>query len=171
MALSHGHRSGKSFSLTYKTWRSMLRRCTDHNHRMYEHYSELPCTDGSRGVCQRWRSFRNFLADVGERPSRGHTIDRLERDLGYQPGNTRWSTAFQQAHNRDDAGGRFLTHPTTGERLRLAQWAKKLRVNPGTIRKRINRHWPLERALSTAKHKAPQTEAAPEQNNDAQRND
>jgi hypothetical protein len=150
---SHGHRKGGSFSLTYMTWRAVIQRCTSYKHPMYEHYGELPCTDGSLGVCQSWRTFTNFLADVGERPSRGHTIDRIERDVGYQPGNTRWATGLQQARNRDDCGGRFLTHPTTGERLRVKAWAKKLHVNPDTIRKRIKRKWSLDRVLSTRKPK------------------
>lgn len=130
------------------TWRAMIRRCTDRKHRMFEHYSELPCSDGSFGVCASWRSFPAFLADVGERPSRGHTIDRIDRDLGYEPGNTRWATGYQQAYNRSDTGGRLLVHPTTGERLRLCAWAAKLGIAPTTIRKRLERGWPLARTLS-----------------------
>ena len=122
---------------------------------MYEHYRELRCTDGSSGVCQSWRNFRNFLADVGERPSRGHTIDRIKGDLGYEKGNTRWATGLQQAQNRDDAGGRLLTHPLTGEQRHLGDWAKKLHVTPGTIRKRLERKWPLDRVLSTKKKQGP----------------
>lgn len=133
----------------------MLRRCTDRKHPMYEHYFELPCSDGSFGVCQHWRSFPNFLADVGERPNRNRTLDRIERDIGYQPGNIRWATGLQQAHNRDDTGGRYLTHPLTGERLRLNAWAKKLKVKPTTIRWRINKGWSLERTLSVKKESRP----------------
>lgn len=155
VAKSHGHRGGGSFSLTYMSWRSMLRRCTDRKHPMYEHYFELPCSDGSFGVCQHWRSFPNFLADVGERPNRNRTLDRIERDIGYQPGNIRWATGLQQAHNRDDTGGRYLTHPLTGERLRLNAWAKKLKVKPTTIRWRINKGWSLERTLSVKKESRP----------------
>jgi len=118
---------------------------------MYEHYSELPCSDGLQGVCKRWRSFPNFLADVGERPSRGHTIDRIDRNIGYEPNNTRWATGLQQARNRDSYGGRYLTHPATGERLRLCAWAEKLQVAPTTIRKRLERKWPLDRVLSHTK--------------------
>jgi len=126
----------------------MIQRCTNRKHRMFEHYSELPCSDGSLGVCERWRRFANFLADVGERPSRKHTIDRIERDIGYEHGNTRWATGLQQAGNRSDTGGRYLTHPLTGEKHRLGAWAKKLGVVPTTIRSRLSRGWILNRVLS-----------------------
>jgi hypothetical protein len=74
----------------------MKDRCCDVRHRSYASY-------GGRGitVCDRWtNSFKNFLADMGERPSREYTIDRLDSLAGYHPGNCRWATKEQQAEGR-----------------------------------------------------------------------
>lgn len=91
---SHGHLAGYRPSPTYRVWQCMLTRCTNPKSDGYARY-------GARGitVCDRWRQFENFLADMGERPA-GTTIDRLENDKGYQPGNCRWATGYQQAQNQ-----------------------------------------------------------------------
>lgn len=89
----HGH-AQHGPSKTYTSWANMLRRCDDSTGRDFEYY-------GGRGisVCERWRSFENFLADMGERPI-GLTLDRIENDRGYEPGNCRWATWSEQQINR-----------------------------------------------------------------------
>lgn len=79
---------------TYKSWAEMFQRCQNPNNRMYADY-------GGRGisVCERWRSFEVFLEDMGTRP-RGKSIDRINNDLGYMPGNCQWSTRTEQNRNR-----------------------------------------------------------------------
>jgi hypothetical protein len=74
----------------------MLDRCTNPNHVYFRLY-------GGRGitVCDRWRSFENFLADMGLRPE-GRSLDRVDPDGIYEPTNCRWATAVEQRRNRRD---------------------------------------------------------------------
>ncbi len=82
----------------YGIWSMMRVRCTNESHVAYRHY-------GGRGisVCPQWfdkeSGFAQFLADMGTRPSPGHSLDRIDVDGNYQPGNVRWATAKEQAQN------------------------------------------------------------------------
>jgi hypothetical protein len=73
----------------------MLTRCRNPRNARYKDY-------GGRGitVCEAWRSFEAFLADMGRRPSPAHSLDRRENDGNYEPGNCRWATPEEQANNR-----------------------------------------------------------------------
>ena len=77
----------------FGSWRSALSRCVDPTNGQYKDY-------GGRGItmCERWLDYRNFLADMGERPS-GLSLDRINNNGGYEPGNCRWATRAQQARN------------------------------------------------------------------------
>ncbi len=80
----------------YTTWIGMRQRCNNKNHAHYPRY-------GARGikVCDRWNeSFQAFISDMGERPE-GLTIDRVNNDGNYEPGNCRWASYSTQAHNRN----------------------------------------------------------------------
>jgi hypothetical protein len=91
---THGHSPKGRVSRTYSSWRSMKSRCTRSNHVSYPHY-------GGRGItyAPRWESFENFLADMGERPE-GTSLDRINPDGNYEPGNVRWASAAVQRKNR-----------------------------------------------------------------------
>lgn len=89
---------------TWNSWRNMRSRCRDPHHISYSSY-------GGRGikVCDRWNSFENFLADMGERPT-GKSIDRIDNNGNYEPGNCMWSTPGEQINKQ-----RRRTRKTKGD--------------------------------------------------------
>jgi hypothetical protein len=123
----------------YHSWIAMIRRCHASSEPGYKNY-------GARGikVCDRWRnSFVAFLADMGGRPSPKHTLDRINNDGNYEPGNCRWATVSEQMQNTRRT--RLLEHK--GERLSIHAWARKLGLTNQAMHERV-KEWPLERALS-----------------------
>ena len=92
--LVHGCARRGALTPEHISWDSMLARCSNPRNDAYADY-------GGRGiaVCARWQKFENFLADMGLRPSQKHSIDRINNDGNYEPGNCRWATPTQQARN------------------------------------------------------------------------
>jgi hypothetical protein len=123
----------------------MKARCHQPNHSHYSAY-------GGSGVkvCKRWLRFENFLADMGERPSQNHSIDRYPNPNGdYRPGNCRWATPKQQANNRQVT--KVLTYK--GRRLPLADLAREHGMTLRMLRGRLQRGYTVEQAVETPRHK------------------
>lgn len=134
----HGHNSRtRGQSPTYISWRSMLKRCNDPRQPGYQNY-------GGKGikVCEEWKSFEKFLADMGERPE-GKTLDRIDGNGNYEKSNCRWFDMTEQANNRSN--NHHLTYKC--ETHTVAQWAKILNIPVGTIRARLFRGFGTEDAL------------------------
>src|SRR5689334_18118340 len=102
-----GKRHGMKRTRVYRIWCWMLGRCNDPKSR----YAKR----GIR-VCERWRVFESFLQDMGEPPTSNHSIDRIDNNGNYEPGNCRWATRREQARNTST--NTFLTH--NGETLTIA---------------------------------------------------
>ena len=136
---AHGEAAGEK-SPEYRTWKAMRERCRSPNHAMFANY-------GGRGiaVCERWDDFAAFLADMGRKPSPQHSIDRIDNDGNYEPGNCRWASAEEQSRNRRNVyaitiGGKTAT---------LTEWCSVYGTNPAAALRRISRGATPEAAVST----------------------
>jgi hypothetical protein len=138
--LRDGHpKHGLVYTPTYEIWCGMKKRCTNPNCVAWKNY-------GGRGItlCERWMKFENFYADMGERPE-GLSIDRIDNNGNYEPGNCRWATNTEQANNTRQ--NHYLTYK--GETKTIKQWAKEFNMLYSTLCGRIiNYKWPIEKALT-----------------------
>lgn len=124
----------------YRTWAKMIARCTNQNDPKYHRY-------GGRGitVCERWRhSYDNFLSDLGRAPSKKHSIDRINVNGNYEPGNCRWATAKQQANNTTK--NRYISY--LGITKSASDWALEVGMKQATIIARLNRGWSVYDTLN-----------------------
>lgn len=129
---------GKSRSRVHNAWLGMKQRCENANHRFYSYY-------GGRGitVCERWQDFENFLADMGE-PGEGETLDRVDNNRGYEPGNCRWASRREQMNNR--RVNRTITWK--GVTATVAEWSALTGIHYNTIAKRLDAGRPPDEILS-----------------------
>jgi hypothetical protein len=135
---------------TYGSWALMKSRCYSPRNPQFEYY-------GGRGikVCDRWRNgedgrwgFDCFVDDMGPRPE-GKTLDRIDGSKGYEPENCRWATPMEQAFNRHNT----ILITFRSQALTVAQWSRILGISANMIRKRIDRGWDIEKALTTKPRK------------------
>ncbi len=142
---AHGHcrrKNGKAKTTPeYKTWRNIKSRCYNPNATYYEYYG-----GSGIGVCERWlESFENFLEDMGPRPSKTHSIERVDNYCDYGPKNCIWTIKKVQMANRRNS--RILTFD--GESMPINFWAERLGMKYASLNGRIRRGWSVERALTT----------------------
>lgn len=132
---------GMHYTPTHQSWTAMIARCHNPNTINYINY-------GGRGisVCERWRtSFDAFLEDMGERPE-GMTLDRIDNEGNYNPGNCRWATKREQFANR-----RVTRHLEAGGiKKPITEWAEELGVSPKVIKLRLERGWTPEQSVNLA---------------------
>jgi hypothetical protein len=130
---------GKNKSSEYRAWEGMIQRCTNPKNKRYSDY-------GGRGitVCPEWFSFENFYRDMGDRPSKDHSIDRIDNNGNYCKENCKWSTRKEQGNNR--RSNRSIEF--NGEVRTLIQWSEFLGIAYHTLRRRLREGWSIERAFT-----------------------
>jgi hypothetical protein len=125
----------------YRSYRHIRNRCLNPKVPAYPSY-------GGRGItiCDRWlESFENFFADMGEKPSPKHSIERIDNDKGYSPDNCKWADDIEQANNKRN--NRLIKY--NGEIKTLAQWAEILGIKRQTITSRLRSGWSDEKIIAT----------------------
>ena len=138
----HGYLRGYQRPREYRIWGGMIQRCCNPNCRIYAYY-------GGRGiqVCDRWleaQGFPNFLADLGPQPFPNASLQRLDNDGDYAPGNVVWAT--QQCQLRNTRANRLLTHG--GRTMVLVEWAEEIGMKRVTLSQRLFKGWTVDRALT-----------------------
>lgn len=124
----------------YCVWECMIARCRNPSRSWFHLY-------GGRGisVCERWLNFENFLADMGPRPTPDHSLDRVNNDGNYEPGNCRWATRIEQANNtRINKRVEF-----EGQTKSVAEWSRLYGLSRGILSSRLRAGWPTDLAVTT----------------------
>ena len=135
----HGHTIRKKMSPEYYSWASMRTRCQNKNCEAYPSY-------GGRGISVHatWNDFPTFLRDMGSRPN-GASLERIDNDGNYEPGNCRWASRADQSNNR--RSNSFYEHD--GKRMTLSQWAAFSNIAYNTLHARVVRFkWDFSKALT-----------------------
>ncbi len=139
------YRHGMAKTSEYQIWSGMIKRCTSKNCRAYKNY-------GGRGisVCPEWSGpggFDRFIEFVGRRPSKEHSIDRIDNDKGYFPGNVRWATRFDQARNKRPERKGAIVH--NGVAYSIIGFARFLGIPRSVVADRVRLGWSSDRIAST----------------------
>lgn len=124
----------------YESWSGMKKRCFNRRCKSYPDY-------GGRGitVCDRWsKSFQAFLDDMGLKPDSANSIERVNNNGNYEPGNCKWGTAVEQ--NRNKRNSRILT--MDGTSMTVAAWSDRTGIDMSTILQRKARGWTDSDALT-----------------------
>ena len=134
----HKRTHGATGTPEFMAWTAMKQRCENPKLKGFKDY-------GGRGikVCERWQTFENFLADMGERPSPGHSVDRINNDGNYEPGNCRWATRVTQSNNRRSS----LRIEFNGATHTAAEWERLLGLRTGWVSTKLKKGWPVDKVM------------------------
>lgn len=141
----HGLAKHKKLHPLYRVWRSIKDRTTNPNNAGWNNY-------GGRGIkmCKRWfNSFPNFLEDMGEKPSKKHSIDRIDNDGDYCPENCRWATRKEQ--NNNTRKSIFIT--IEGKTKTIKEWCNDYAIKYATALWRFNHGWPIDKIFFVKPYK------------------
>ncbi len=119
---------GQSKTASYKSWSEMRNRCNNPKNHAYKDY-------GQRGIkiCDRWDSFENFISDLGERPNKQYSLDRIDVNQGYSPENCRWATWSQQQNNRRTT--KYIEYKS--EKMSVKQFSNLIGVPYSTVHRHL----------------------------------
>lgn len=138
MKTTHGE-SHNNITPEYRAWRRMLGRCYNKNNPSYSYY-------GGRGILvyEPWTtSYNLFLEHVGRKPTEKHSLDRINNNGHYEPGNLRWATKVEQVRNRRNS--KIIT--IDGVSKTVFEWASEVGVSPNSIYLRLKRGWDEKTAV------------------------
>lgn len=136
---THGDcRNGKTPE--YNIWRSMKERCLNPNNKNYKTYGLIGIT-----VCDEWKnSYESFLSDMGRKPFKNASIERIDNKKGYSKSNCKWASQKEQQNNKST--NRKLTHNNITESIEY--WSNATGLKYGTIVMRLHRGWTIEKTLT-----------------------
>jgi len=129
----HREKHGMCGSPEHRAWAGMRERCLGN---WSSNHTESYRRKGI-GICKRWQDFNNFYADMGDKPSPLHSLDRIDNNGDYQPDNCRWATTQQQNNNKSN--NVLLTYK--GKTLTVAQWSRRLGISYHTLMSRHRSGW------------------------------
>jgi hypothetical protein len=124
----------------YRTWVRIRWRCNPKNKKEFPHYAGKGIE-----VCDRWKVFDNFLVDMGDRPSKKHSIERKNYSGNYEPSNCIWATIIVQANNRSN--NRIVVYRNQPMSLANAIRSSGISIKKSTVRLRLEKGWTIEQAI------------------------
>jgi len=134
---------GMAYNLEYKSWANMKQRCLNKHNSKYKDW-------GGRGikVCKRWLKFENFYKDMGDKPFKSYSIDRIDNSKGYFKENCRWATKKEQARNKRN--NKMITYK--GETFCLKEWSEKLNIKYSILQNRLNDKWDIKKLFQQPRY-------------------
>jgi len=136
----HGHSQRDNRSPEYSVWAGVMSRIRNPDKYHAKYYSHID-------IDNRWYDFRNFLKDMGKRPSLKHSINRIDNNKGYYKNNCEWTTHKKQMNNTSH--NTLITFKNAT--MTQSQWADKIGIHQNILCKRLKRGWSIEKTLTTPK--------------------